>query len=612
MALWTSRLGRSLQPVVAATLSLSLMLGGVADAATRKAPAKSSVSDRERAPGKLPPPRSRGKKPEKAPPQKAAPKTEAKAKPKGSEPAVVLAGADGPLSDADAARYREAFAAAERGSFDAAEAAVAKARDRSLEGHVLFVKLMHPTAYKASYQDLAGWLNDYADLGGAERVYALAAKRKPAGAALPKAPPFLAASRDWTRIDLAETSSGDRSFAARDAYYSGFVEKAYALAPSAGEPWIAGLAAWRLGRVDEARRFFLQVAEDDSNDDWLRAAAWFWTARCAERTGDAGAANGYFRRAAAAPYTFYGLIAARKLELGGVAPGLVEKTAFRPAPAPAAEEPAQLIRVSTAPGSAAAKRADALVARDARARRAAALAQIGRTVEAAAELRAGLALAKSDSSEREWQGLVLTLNVPLQAAAAPPPPRSRGKARPYRAEPFETPDLYPDGGWTLDKALVYALVRQESRFNPFAVSPAGAVGLMQVRPEAAADSSGDDYYLKNVFPLFDAPTNLRVGQDYWTWLIEKGLGGGPDAWDLFRAIAAYNGGPGAVIKTRKRVDPNADALLFIESLPARETRDYVEKVAFNYWTYRKAFGQTTPTLDAAARYERIVDMRLDF
>jgi soluble lytic murein transglycosylase-like protein len=95
------------------------------------------------------------------------------------------------------------------------------------------------------------------------------------------------------------------------------------------------------------------------------------------------------------------------------------------------------------------------------------------------------------------------------------------------------------------------------------------------------------------------------------WLIERGLGGGDEAFDLFRVIAAYNAGAGAVLKTRSRLEPDADALLFIESLPARETRDYVEKVAFGYWTYRSQFGQPAATLDAAARYARLVDMRAD-
>ncbi|MDB5469428.1 MAG: lytic transglycosylase [Caulobacter sp.] len=520
--------------------------------------------------------------------------------------------ADGPLSKPDEARYRAAFAAADRGDFDEADAALKKVKDRSLVGHVYFVKLMHPTAYRATYGELADWLGDYADLGGAERIYALAQKRQPRGAREPEKPDFLAAARVWMQAGN-ETTAGDASFAARDAYYSGRTAEAWALAPSADEPWIAGLAGWRLGKVDEAKAFFLKVAEDDSNDDWLRSAAWFWAGRCAERTGDKLAARGYFQRAAGTPYTFYGTIATRKLEMeGGRTIALSQAV---PAPRPVFEPPPVpvrnplLIQVSTRDQ----RKAESLIERDERAQRAAALVQIDRPVEAAQELRVGLALARSDTDQKDWQTLIVTLKAPLQVAPSPTPgpPPVKKKARPYRAEAYDVPELYPDGGFTLDKALIYALVRQESRFNPYAYSHAGAVGLMQVRPTSAAEAAGDDNLLYNIMPLFDPPVNLRIGQDYMTWLMERGLGGGDDAYDLFRVIAAYNGGAGAVIKTRKRMEPDADALLFMESLPARETREYVEKVAFGYWTYRRMWGQSTSTLDQAARYERIVNLRSD-
>lgn len=172
---------------------------------------------------------------------------------------------------------------------------------------------------------------------------------------------------------------------------------------------------------------------------------------------------------------------------------------------------------------------------------------------------------------------------------------------------FPTPELFPAGGFTLDKALVYALVRQESRFNPYAVSPAGAVGLMQLMPAAAAYASGDDNMMTNVIPLFDAPTNLRLGQDYFQWLLAEGVGD----YDMLKAIAAYNGGPGMLQKTQARLSDGDDDLMLIECLPARETRNYVEQVMAAYWTYRKKFGGETRTLDVLAAGNGIADYRLD-
>ena len=190
--------------------------------------------------------------------------------------------------------------------------------------------------------------------------------------------------------------------------------------------------------------------------------------------------------------------------------------------------------------------------------------------------------------------LIQALNAPLSDPAR------------RAAADYPVPDLEPLSGFTVDKALVYAIVRQESRFNPSVVSPAGAVGLMQLMPEAAARAAGDDKLKTNMTPLFDPAFNLRVGQDYVTWLMERGVG-----YDLLRTVAAYNGGPGTLLKTAKMLGDEADSLLVIECLPYQETRNYVEKVVTAYWTYRGQFGQDTKTLDALAGGAKFVDARLD-
>ena len=171
---------------------------------------------------------------------------------------------------------------------------------------------------------------------------------------------------------------------------------------------------------------------------------------------------------------------------------------------------------------------------------------------------------------------------------------------------YPMPALEPKSGFTIDKALVYAIVRQESRFNPMAVSPVGATGLMQLMPEAAARAAGDDKLKADMSPLFDPAFNLRVGQDYLTWLMERGVG-----YDILRTVAAYNGGPAPLIRTAQMLGDEADSLLIIECLPSVETRNYVEKVMAGYWTYRKMWGQDSQTLDALATGARFIDARLD-
>jgi soluble lytic murein transglycosylase-like protein len=485
-----------------------------------------------------------------------------------------------PLSEADARYYRAAFAAADHGEFDAAEAALANTRDKSLTGRLEFSKVMHPNAYAASYDELTGWLGRYGDQAGADRVYALALKRRPAKAAAPKIPALFVAGPKGP-------APADKARAAREAYYSGDVKKALSLAQVAGEPWIAGLSAFRLQAYGQARTYFERVADDDKQDEWLRAAAAFWAARSAAANGQGADVEDLLSAAARAPQTFYGMIAARQLAMAGQAL--------------AQDDPIAALLAKAAYEGPDAGSLSRLLAADPRARRAAALAQVGRWSEAGQELRAGLSLASDDAKARgDWTALALALNEKAPLNAGRP-------ARRVGGEDYPLPPLEPKGGFTIHKAMVYALVRQESRFDPYAVSGSGAVGLMQLMPIAAARAAGDDKLLVDNTPLLDPGFNLRVGQDYFTWLMDRGL----QSPDLFRAVAAYNGGPGTLLKLQEQLGADCDPLLLIESLPAQETRNYVEKVMASYWNYRKLMGAETRTLDAAASGARVIDFRLD-
>jgi len=182
--------------------------------------------------------------------------------------------------------------------------------------------------------------------------------------------------------------------------------------------------------------------------------------------------------------------------------------------------------------------------------------------------------------------------------ASAPPPVSQAA--------YPTPTLAPTGGFTIDRSLVYAIVWQESRFNSLAVSPAGAVGLMQLMPPSAANMAGDDTLKSDPITLFDTGKNLALGQAYITWLSENAAG-----HDILRTIAAYNGGPATLVRTETLLGPDADSFLVVESLPYAETRAYVRKVMAAYWTYRRQFGGSTRTLDAAASQLPVIDIRLD-
>lgn len=472
------------------------------------------------------------------------------------------------LSESDARAYAAAFEAVDQGDFLGAELTAAEIQDQSLKGYLSFRALMHPTAHKAGFEELAGWLTRFRDLPVADRIFALAAKRKPADAAMPLPTPEVA---------LVDTARSEITRPAREAFYSGDASTAFQLAVNVGERWIAGLAAWRLREYGQARDYFSQVARDDEEDPWLRSAGAYWASRSSLALGDNSAAQAYLRLAAQAPQTFYGMIAERQvvMQRAEAPTGEVVLAAYR---APE-QDLASFVRENP------------------RAHRAAALAQIGRVEEARQELRAGLALARTTDERKAWTALLTGLGP----GAAP----GRRASQYLALGDYQLPPLQPKDGFTVDKALVYAIVRHESAFNPRAVSHAGAMGLMQLLPSSAALATGDRTFQRKPSILLNPAINLRAGQDYLAYLMDRGVGS-----DLLKVVAAYNAGPGAVLNTVQKVGDD-DPLLMIETLPALETRNYVEKVMTSYWTYKRVLGEETRTLDAIAGGARRIDARLD-
>ena len=395
------------------------------------------------------------------------------------------------------------------------------------------------------------------------------------------------------------TAPAPQSRAAREAFFNGDVRRGLELARSSGDAWIAGLAAYRLGDYADALVSFETLAANPAEDDATRAAGGFWAARAAVASGVPERSTPFLKIAASAPNTFYGMIAARKLELADDPLGRLIDAATSGKPSAA-----RLMNASYTPtdGETALQH---LIRTDNRARRAVALNQIGRPLDAGAELRAGYAEAQDDGTRALWMGLMYELNpkpqtgeISLHSATAAV---SSGPTTLY-----PTPALTPTGGFTVDKALVYAVIWQESRFNSLAVSPVGAVGLMQLMPTSAASVAGDPSLTSDPIGLFDTGKNLALGQAYLNELEANAPG-----HDILRAVAAYNGGPGTVARTEAALGPDADSLLVIESLPYAETRAYVKKVMAAYWAYRRQFGAPTRTLDAVAAELPTIDARLD-
>jgi soluble lytic murein transglycosylase len=162
---------------------------------------------------------------------------------------------------------------------------------------------------------------------------------------------------------------------------------------------------------------------------------------------------------------------------------------------------------------------------------------------------------------------------------------------------FPLPQWRPSAGLTLDQALIFAIIRAESAFVPDAESHVGALGLMQVMPATArVITRFADLALPKSDLLRDPEVGMAFGQAYLEHLLQYDSIGD----NLIFLAAAYNAGPGRVPRWRATFDRADDPLLFLESIPIKETRIYVKKVLTNLWTYRARLGQPQPSLEDLA------------
>jgi soluble lytic murein transglycosylase len=150
--------------------------------------------------------------------------------------------------------------------------------------------------------------------------------------------------------------------------------------------------------------------------------------------------------------------------------------------------------------------------------------------------------------------------------------------------------LFPEPYWetikaesaknSLDPYLVASLIRQESEFNPSAVSPASAYGLMQLLPSVGKSLAREEGMSGfQTFQLLDPATNIRLGTRYLRKTLDH-FGGVTEY-----ALAAYNAGDSRVTDWQS-AGPYQGIDEFVESIPFTETREYVQAILRNIETYK--------------------------
>ncbi len=514
------------------------------------------------------------------------------------------------LSAQDRERYAHIFSAQEAGRFGDADAAMRKLDNKLLLGHVWAQRYLHAD-YRSDIPQLESWLKQYKDHPQAVRILRLLRKKQIESGVLPP-------DAEETDEELADDTPGTfthdwrgrgeakRLWSQLNAYLEkDQVTKAYqavstpdarqllqaeeramilakvvmqyltmgkgdlVLSVAKRYPdgkgstmgriyWAAGLVSWQRRHYADAVRYFARCSQQSDDHTHQQSAADFWAARSSEALGRTSDALRYLDQAKRHPRHFYGLLAQARL---GKA-----ITVNREVPRLSHSEADTLLRIS------AVKRAIALV-------------EVGALPRAEEELEL---LASDLPPEMAIRLVTLTVGLnqpPVQIALTRTLQRRIDTPLDYAAYPL--PDWQPQGGFQFDRALVLGFIRQESRFNPQAISSAGARGLMQLMPTTAEEvETRESLPNAPVSALFEPSYNMKLGQRYLARLMRSdGIGE-----NLVWLAAAYNAGPGNLRRWKETLPDRRDPLFIIETLPARETRHYVKQVLANYWMYQAMLG----------------------
>ncbi|WP_416898427.1 MAG: lytic transglycosylase domain-containing protein [Minwuia sp.] len=534
------------------------------------------------------------------------------------------------LSSADADRYAEIFELQQRAQWRRADRLIRTIDDRILMGHVLYQRYMHPRGGRTSYAKLHNWMKSYADHPGSARLHELAEKRRPESGwnelTRPKYirltyPKALSGQYEGEKHDRAEAPklSGhdrtvltqvkrnvlkDRMTVTEEMLAGGDGAKlsAHAMAEARAQlarghlsggrhdraleqgdlamkgkgggkrlgAYYAGIALWAMDRWDDALLRFRTAAETPADRIGnLGGAIDYWHARAALAAGRYQEAMVALQKAASYPRDIYGLVAI-----------------------------AQLARLRPFEWEGP-KLSDAVMKTlmgNAGVRRALALAEAGQVELADAELDR---LARYTDSA--GNALVIAVAVAIDAPATAyrmARVRQRSFGEQHDTALYPVPDWEVESDGRIGKALLLAVARRESRFDPDARSRVGARGVMQLMPSTAAYVA-EKANLEPVKPalLHDPEISLKYGQAYLGYLADLVQPNG----GLIQILAAYNAGPGNLASWSKRFGERTDPLLFIELMGSRETRAFVKDVLSAYWIYRHRLGLPTPSLrDVAA------------
>ena len=533
------------------------------------------------------------------------------------------------LSQDDIENYRLAYKFQDECKWKSANKHILKISDKILMGHILAQRYLHPKCYRSKYLELYYWLKKYNDHPQAKRIYRLAIKRMPGGYKSPNKPikpsgiiADKTASKKSSKYKSAKKLSKNQRLekqkiinAVKSRVNKGWptgavkilnqrdvgilldqveldqqkelIAKGYFLANKnelaikyASEAlvnstmqvpyaaWTAGLASWRLEEYQQAADFFSLFSISLKDDAWHQTSGSFWAARSYAKLAKYDSINFWLQRASQNPNSFYGMLA---LEILGVE----EKIEWKSKKTLNTSN-SKLLNLPSG------KRLQSLI-------------QVGFNDELEKEIvHINSVLNKEIAAE--------SVNIAQHFNLAYTQLKIVNKLERYGLTMetnlyYPTPIWKPRGGFTINKELIYAFIHQESMFNASAKSSQGAVGLMQVLPSTAKFITSSKDVKRNNSNILKVPEiNLEVGQEYIEYLLNLEIVSN----NLIYLAAAYNGGPGNLKKWKEETNFLDDPLFFMESIPSRETRWFIEKILTKYWIYQNKNQQDMSSLKMLA------------
>ena len=516
------------------------------------------------------------------------------------------------LTDDDAAVYAQIFMLQDKEKIETAKSLENELTDKFLMNEVLYQRYISNT-YHTRGAELKSWMDKYYDMPGAERMAKLAQIKK-ADVRKAVTPSIItgkdyietAQSENWTakkynesvtkQIDkfkkairsgsskTARVILEDRSFKKKisEADYGRLAGRLSFLYYTNGEYelakkwgfvasdakseyglWSMGLLYFKEQKYNESQKYFSEILKLTQINNARKTEAAFWAGRVADINGNHKTAKEYWKIAATHPMSFYGALAATML-------GDTPKYEFFDQEC--SDEDIIELRQNKY------------------GKKALALIQVGRKDRAEQYLKYMVTAKSSDKLLHAVNAVSSMYGLPSVSILVSGVMRDRGVLEInddiiYSAQ-YPLPNWEPLGGWSIDRALLLAITKQESGFKPTAKSTAGANGVMQLMPNTAKRVARKNSVKLSDIDMSNPEHNMFLGQQYIVDLLQHQL----IQNNIIKMLVAYNAGMGNLVKFEKSFS-TSDPLLYIESFPAYETRNYIKRVMSNLWLYHARLNQ---------------------